>query len=99
MQIRSLVNTRNFVLSYLSPITDTTIEASTDFGVEFIITKNVYADSIIEIELPDGVMVGSAGTCSLYYMSSNINSNAYCSYTNGIVGSTRSLITIYDAFV
>jgi hypothetical protein len=69
MQIRSLVNTKNFALSYLKPITDTTIEASTDFGVEFIITKNLYADSIIEIELPDGVKVGPVGTCSLYYMS------------------------------
>jgi hypothetical protein len=99
MQIKSLVNTQIFDLHYLSPITDNTIEASTDFKVSFTITKNLYADSIIEIELPDGVMVGAAGTCQLYYMSSNINSNAICSYQNGVVGGARSLVTIYNAFV
>lgn len=86
------------VLHYLTPITDKTIEKSTDFKVSFEITKNLYEDSIIEIVLPDGVMVGNPGTCQIYYMTSNINSNAYCDYVNGVAGSSPSVVTIYDAF-
>lgn len=46
-------------------------------------------------------MVGGTGTCQIYFMTSNINSNAYCDYVNGTAGaspSNPSIITIYDAF-
>lgn len=101
MKIRNMINTKTMVLNYLLPITDYTIEKSTDFKVSFNITKNLYKDSIIEIKLPDGVMVGATGSCQIYYMTSNININAYCDYVNGTAGSTPSnpsVITIHDAF-
>jgi hypothetical protein len=97
-----MTNSQPMTLSYLQPIIDYTIEKPTDFKVSFSITKNLYATSIIEILLPDGVMVGGTPTsCRIDFMSSNINSNAFCNYTNGTAGATPSnpsIVTIYDAF-
>ena len=39
-----------------------------------------------------------AAACQIYYMSSNINTNAFCNYTNGVAGVNPSVITIYNAF-
>lgn len=63
MKIRNMVNNMAMVLNYLKPITDYTIEKSTDFKVSFNITKNLYKDSIIEIVLPDGVMMDTTRPC------------------------------------
>jgi hypothetical protein len=47
-------------------------------------------------------MVGGTPTsCRIDFMSSNINSNAFCNYTNGTAGAiplNHSIVTIYDAF-
>jgi hypothetical protein len=65
--------------------------------VSFSITKNLYSSSIIEIELPVGVLVGSTRTsCRIDFMSSNINSNANCEYDNRT--GLASIVTIYNAF-
>jgi len=68
-------------LNYLEPITDKTIDKTTDIKVSFSITKNLYSTSIIEIEMPDGVSVGDSNNlCRLDFISSNVNSNAKCVY-------------------
>lgn len=65
--------------------------------MSFIITKNLYSTSIIEIDLPNGVSVDSTlNPCRIDYMSSNINSNAYCEYSNNLPNPSK--VTIKDAF-
>jgi hypothetical protein len=78
-------------------MTDYTIDKTTDIKLSFSITKNLYSTSIIEIELPNGVLVDTTTTCRLDFISSNINSNAYCEYLNNAVG-TISKVTIKNAF-
>lgn len=66
--------------------------------MSFNITKNLYSTSIIEIELPNGVLVGGSRTsCRIDFMSSNINSNANCRYDNA-TSTASAVVTIYDAF-
>ncbi len=60
-----LENTRNLVAHKLFPITDNSIEGSTDFFVNFTLSKNLYTDSVIEIELPSKVKVGPPGQCQI----------------------------------
>ena len=94
MKIRSLTSLPvAMTLNYLEPIIDYTIEKTTDFKVSFKITKNLYSTSIIEIDLPNGVSVDSAVNCRIDYMSSNINSNAFCEFSNN-----PSKVTIINAF-
>jgi hypothetical protein len=97
MKIRSLTSLPvAMTLNYLEPIIDYTIEKTTDFKVSFKITKNLYSTSIIEIDLPNGVSVDSAVNCRIDYMSSNINSNAYCEYINNPPNPSK--VTIKNAF-
>lgn len=64
--------------SVFKPVTDNTIQDTTDFTATFAVTHNLYQNSIIDITLPALTQTMSP-TCTIMSVSSQFDSTIQCS--------------------
>lgn len=77
--LKSQMTGGSITTSEFKPVTDNTIQSSTDFRTIFSVTNNLYIDSVIDIEAPSKVTSISSTTCSILSFSSQFDIGATCS--------------------